>query len=428
MFKNLKSSTSLLDNHHGSLYWIVGVTILCILYGCIYWFTPWVGDDFWFSLGTNGISTGWIKFVKSLHILEDRLLSDPLRLANLLGPFFLALWPKLVFNILSSFFILAILVEMNYLGCMRAGGIRSWLSVALFTVCLPWYDYFFTIMFSLNYVWTMAICLAAMLLLFYADKVSCGWHMYIGMAICFSAGWMHEGFGMPLAAGAVALGWLRWRQNRLSKSYTLYTVALCIGAMMILFSPALWHRIDMDWKPGEYPLSELVLQMGPGFAMTILMLAVLLPVVCDNKRRERMFATCGCDRFLLLGVFLTFSCVVVLKFFNGPRTACGVILADIILLMLALKGYSIKAKRMKMFAPVLKFIIFILLFCHLGYAALAQSKFLQENNEIVSLYQSSSNGTIYFNMTYPKFDASLFKTTVRQFNERIPKKCLLHIT
>lgn len=402
------------------LMWWLGIAVLTLLTFLIYCHTPLISDDLWFILGTRNLSPGVEKFAAGIDVLRERLITDTLRLANLISLPFLTLWPKWVFNLTAS-----LVVGMNFavwvkVASVRYGSLRGWIVIAMMLLCLPWYDYYFTVMFSLNYLFTMlAIGLTALCLLRVNDSWQTG-KMVLAVILCFAAGWMHEGFSMPMTGAALILAIYKWRNSQPIKNYLILTFALGAGASLILLSPMLWERAEEGWRPGSYPLKELIMQWGPWIMMTLAAMTISLIAGLNRKTRDFLLADPSSrQRWLLIGCNLILSMCVVLKYYNAPRAASAVIISDIVIIAMGLKPFTRLriAPRVK---SALSFIIFLALSLHLGFVIDRQREIERQHNDVIALYQASKSGTIYYDLIYPGLDPSLFKTTVRELHERIP--------
>lgn len=399
--------------------WYVGTLLLTLLFGWIYFNTPLMVDDLWFLNGTQGMKPGWERFVSGLPTLEERLGTDAIRFGNIFGYVFLTLFPKWVFNILAMGMIWGCFIVYARLAGVRKGSLSSWILVAGMIICLPWYDYFFTLLFSMNYL--PALLLGGMTMdLLVRGELPGGWRFALWVIVAFGAGWAHEGFGMPIVAGATAVGFLLWRRGMLNVRFVVIVAAVFLGSSIVFLSPSLWNRVTLEWKPATYPLKELIMQMGPMALMTMITLIAALPLLCKRKYRNRITESAiDRRRWLFSGVFCIASLIIDLKYFNGPRTACGLIMVEMVLILMAAREYGIRIRQSRL-SEALEIILFLLLTLHLTCAGLKQRCIRQEHEDVIRLFMESADGTIYYDLSNPLPDLSLFKTTVRELHERIP--------
>lgn len=398
------------------------VAIVALLFVIIYAFSPLEADDYWFLEGTQGMSHGWQMFLTACDTMKERWLTDTGRLGNIINPLFLALLPKWVFNVISG---VAVFLMISF-GCRLAsvapGSLRSYLLLAAIIFCYPWYDYLFCITFGINYVWGMALTLMAACYLLRPQ--SSGLSIALISLLCFVAGWMHEGFGVPLSCGGVAVAVLRYFRHTLRRDYIIKLCSLGIGSLMICFSPVFWNRAENAVSNiYKFPLKEMIMQIGPGVAIFIAFIALLALVFSCRQWREKLLKSPGgVEKTLFFTVVLIVSLAVMIKYYNGPRTGAGVVMFASIGIIWLSRFMAIRLPGI--LRNLSNAVLTIAVILNLGYAAYAQKNLLREYSEVVTLFTASPSGTIYYDLTYPKADLSLFKTTVRQFHERIPKRQL----
>lgn len=402
----------------------IATAILAILFGFIYSYTPMMVDDFWFRSGNGGDGFGWGPFVRNIQFYSERLFyTDPFRFAEIISLPFLSLWPGWVFDIVAAFVVWGLMLSWPRVAGVREGSLSSWVAVALLALCLPWYDYFFSIVFATNY--TFALLMTALSLLCLLKPVDWlrGWKVPAACMLFFFTGWIHEGFGVPLAGAALLLTILRWRNDRLDKGYLTAVSFLCLGALMPFLGPTMWRRAEGSWAPASYPMKEFVMQWGPWVAMTLLALIVAVPALCSPRRRKKAVPDAEArERWILMSGFASFSIPIIVLFYNAPRIATGLIAADIALILMALPAYTggrVGGISRKRIATAAKVAIFLFLFLHLGYTAVKQKQIEREHDDVVRLFLSSEDGQVFYDLSYPVPDFTMFKTSVRELHERI---------
>lgn len=410
---------------YGKKIFIAATAIAAVLLTAIYMNSPMEADDYWFLEGTHGMKNGVDKFLVACNTMTERWHTDTGRLGNLINPLFLALLPKWVFDVISGLMFFVTVIFSCRMASVRLGSVGSYLLLAGIVFCFPWYDYLFCVTFGINYVWAMALILMASYYLL--QPTGRGWPTVIVCVLCFCAGWFHEGFGAPLSCAAVVVAVLRYRRHCLDKSFMAKVISLCAGTLMICVSPSFWNRAESQISNiVKFPFKELVMQIGPSvliFAMFVIALIIALSVA--NYRHRLHHTDRGYERTIFFTVFVTAAMVVMLKYYNGPRTAAAVIMFGMVGTVWLLNR-CVKSFRHLWIGNALKVLLSLAVFANLGYAANAQRKILAEYDEVVTQFQASRDGTIYLDITYPTADLSMFKTTVRQFHERIPKKMISH--
>lgn len=284
-----------------------------------------------------------------------------------------------------------------------------WLAVAI--LMLPWYDMMMSVSLFMNYVLPSALML--WLLNFLVNKRLSALPLpgYIGvLALAFLFGWSHEGFSVPMAVFIAVAGICKlMREGRLDRRLVGVLLALCLGILIIALSPILPVRIALPNK--ERPLWELMISLGPALCF------IALFVICAMRALRR-------DHALLAVMLATCSAcmaelVIALNFNYGPRTFWPASLYAIFGTFLAIQALH-KAyweKPRPYFAALAVSMAAIV--ANLLAAILAQPRYTAEMQRVVKLYQNCDNpyGEIYIDVTPPRLDFSLLKTTARVLNE-----------
>lgn len=374
-------------------------------------YVPLALDDLWFLKGVSG-EPGWHKFAGACGVLAERLYTDTGRLGNLISPLFLALFPKIIFNILSGLFFFLFVEGLRRLAQVRAGGLWSWLILLFCTLGLPWYDFLVIVTYSLNYLWagTAAVWAACFLLRPPSDK-----RRYIpALAVCFIAGWMHEGFGIPLSAASLVL----WFTRHGSRRMRYLSMAAMAGTLMTALSPAIWLRLGYQSFGKDYPFTEALVHFGPLFILLALFLLMLLLSRMGRLRRDG--TPLPTFRVLFFLVYVVVATAIALKFYCGPRTTMSPLLfafAGTVAI-----GASLPAPRVpRALRWTAVSLLMALLVAHMS-AAIARQKVLKEEfDRIVRMFGTSPDGVIYADLLPAGIDLSLYKTTARQFHEVTPR-------
>lgn len=396
------------------------VAIVALLFIAIYSFSPLEADDYWFLEGTQGMSQGWEMFLTACKTMKERWMTDTGRLGNIMSIPFLALLPKWVFNVISGIAVFLMVTFSCRLASAPSGSMRSYLLLTALVLCYPWYDYLFCITFGINYVWAMALTLMASYYLLRSHDTNES--IVLTSFLCFVAGWMHEGFGVPISCGGIAVAFLRYIRHTLRSGYVIKLCALVTGSLMTCLSPVFWYRAENDVSNiYKFPLKEMIMQIGPCTAIFIAFIGLLAIVLINRKWRESLSkASNGIEKTLFFTIVLIVSLAVMIKYYNGPRTGAGIVMfASIgIIWFSRFIGIRLSGTVKKVSGIILTTAVTI----NLGYAVYVQKKLLKEYHEIVRLFAASPSGVIYYDLSYPKADLSMFKTTVRQFHEHIPKR------
>lgn len=406
------SSKSLFD------IWLVAATVLYVV---IFALTPMSLDDYTYSFGTAGIDLAADKAAVIWHNCADHWQYDTGRLANLLSPIFLGLLPKIAFSIISGLLIWLSVRLMCKLAGAERGSLGSWVIALLTTFALPWFDYMFSVMFAINYVWPSALTLLTVYwILDYApsQKRLSPLRMAGMCMVAMLAGWMHEGFSVPVIAGFTVL-WLL-PGHRPDRRQLLLLVSFAIGALLIVIAPAFWARTSHSESQFlRMPLTESLLH-GVGFNFLFFLFFVFLLVGSFSHRFRNILKN---NRQLFdLTVFVAVSSIVASAifyiFYTGPRM--GWYATQFCTIgTVALGRFTFRPLKRRS-ANIIAVLIAVLTTVNLAAGVVEQRHLYRENEEIVNLFLQSYDGEVYYDNMPTHLSASMLKSSMRNFNEYMP--------
>lgn len=404
-------------NKNQKNFYLVTTIITGVLFAILISLTPAGADDLLFMIPMKGHTASlglWEMMIKRIPWIWE---TQSGRLGNFLSLPFLYLAPKWIFGIISGFMVFILITISSRISDARLGSIVSWLIYATIVLAFPWYDYLTLVTYSINYLWAAA---AAACALYCYININNYERLRFGLAcvLMFIAGWMHEGFGAPLSA-AITICLLLHHKQCTRKQITAW-ISICAGTCMTILSPVFWQRSERATSYLlKFTYKEALLQLGPALVFIIAFIILLLWVLSRSQRRQEMFKS---NHLELLIIAAAASAAVFIKYYTGPRTGAPVMLYSALgcgyILSTALCG--------RLTHVILQWIVGIIIggfsMIHLIFADIKQSECRKEYTKVTTLYQDSANGTFYYDLTYPKADLTLFKTSVRQFHERVPKE------
>lgn len=386
--------------------------IIAVLFGVLCALTPPGADDLLFLDGvvpSGDFSEMWEKLVPACQL---RWTTETGRLGVFLSLGFLYLLPKWAFGIVLAFAVFSLVRYSCKLADIEPGSILAWLVLAAIVIVAPWYDFMFQISYAMNYVVGGAITVAAAYSFINIERIF-GWKLLGIFILMFAAGWMHEAYSAPF--GIAATVWMIRRHKFISLKTVFAWLMLGAGACVIALSPTLWHRTGDEMLILKFPLKEAVMQLGPSLLLIVLFL--IFSRIAFHWKRIRIAVQK--DEWLFFLVYILVSVVVLVAFYCGPRTGFPTILFSIVGIAFTLRLLIASTNR-----PIATVVVGILIglgcFAHLAFACYEEYRLRAEYYDIVGLYKRSDNGTFYYDLTYPRFDASLYKTSVRDFHSREP--------
>ena len=218
--------------------------IMTIAYALMYYLTPMQLDDFIFAGyyrqcagGSTGFSLSALADYVSLVRYEENG-----RLANLLaGPWVIWL-PKAVAAALMALCTTAMIRLMAKLAAPTARYAPIALAAAWLTagIALAWREYIWVADMFLNYI-PASVCFLTFFIAFSRREAPQGAAATVAAAlIALLTAWWHEAcaVGGLAAIAAVALS----QRLRLSRRQWIMTAAFALGTIIVLTSPAIWHR------------------------------------------------------------------------------------------------------------------------------------------------------------------------------------------
>lgn len=399
------------------------LAVITLLYIVIFALTPMSFDDYTYSLGTVSVDSTLDKVALMWQICKNHWSYDTGRLCNLLSPVFLGVFPKLVFSIISGIFIWISIRLMCLLAEVKCGSTGSWIIVLLVTFALPWFDYMFSVIFAINYVWPSALTLLIVYWLLNWNLVKTKLTTKRFMAMCGVAlltGWMHEGFSVPAIAGLSAVLALKKRlPERREMILLMFYIA---GALLIVVSPALWVRTSTAESLFiRMSLFERIIH-GIGFNILFFIFGIFLVISCFRHNfRDRLKENLKLRELILfVAISSTVATLIYYIFYTGPRMSWYATQFCSVGLVALIRSECRPFKRLV--GCVVNYLIAILVATNLIAAVVEQNELYCENKDIVGLFLNSPNGEVYYDNIPVHISLSLLKPSMRNFNEYLPMK------
>lgn len=406
--RRLNNSRSLFD------IWLV---VVVMLYIAIFALTPMCVDDYFYSFHSASLTSPFDKAAAIWQNCRDRWHYDTGRLCNLMAPVFLGLLPKIVFSIISGFFIWMSVRLMCRLAGVGRGSVGSWIIVFLVNFALPWFEYMFTVIFALNYVWPSALSLLFVywMLNFNAvvEKQSPG-RFVVMCGIALLTGWMHEGFSVPVIAGLTAT-WALTRHRPAKREFVLF-LCFVVGFLLIVASPALWCRAENMEPYFRFLSPGRKIFYGIGCNSLFFGLCLFLIYLVVRRRMKRLFVDAPNIRPLIIFILASSIAATALffKFYTGPRMAWYA--TQLCSIGLVAVGNKVFRPVKRSVGHILKSAIAFLVLFNLTFAVVEQNKLYNESEEIVRLFLDSPNGDVFYDNIPRYISPSLYKTSIRYFN------------
>lgn len=267
---------------------------------------PTCENDFWEIIGERIV--GWRDVLESM--VNHWLLVNG-RLANLLMILSVAM-PQWLVSLCHG----AMVGLMIWL-VMRCSGAKPmpWMAAVLALVMwkwFPWHDNMMSSDFMFNYPWTCVAMLGYSFLFFNIRKSKPP--IAIAVIVAFVAGWMHEGFSIPLCcASAFAI---LFSPKEIRKRQLPMFAALIVGTALCVFSPSTLMRADRAMGDMMYDYPIFILRLLAGFYPLYIYLIVIGIVAFQNGCRHAL-AELRRDAFWLIVMVVNMAVAMAVQ--TSPR-------------------------------------------------------------------------------------------------------------
>lgn len=199
----------------------------------------------------------------------------------------------------------------------------------LFLVISGFYTGFIWIMGAFNYLWVMTLTLCFLLLLRRMEHHPMNWKLMPLIPLSFLIGWTHEAIALPMSVSFIAcLVINRKTVFQQAKSYCM--IAYTFGIIMILFSPALWSRADIEGIPFIQRMTAGCINLLFGIRISWLLILTLIIILVKDK--DIFYTTINRHKHILIAWITAIGIV----FCCGTNIERVPIFADFIALLIVL--------------------------------------------------------------------------------------------
>lgn len=404
------------------LFYIILTGLLSVLFGAVYYFTPLCIDDIWFLENSKGNPGSWEYFITTVQNCAFHWQYDCGRLSNMAATPFLALLPRWVYATVS-----ALAVWIIYLGGPAVAktkyisyGAAFW--VLTTTFIFPWFDFMFTIMFTVNYVWP---CALLMIFLYFLRKTEDGksysfsFNIFLFL-LSFILGWWHEGLSAPLAAALIIYFAVLHKRHAKSQLYML--TGFAGGAITILMMPAFWRSIGDRHSILFKPVLWETLLGFVFIALFFVFIALFLYSLCKKQFRlelkthkKRILATCSA-----VFAFGLFGTAIFVKYFPGPRAGSFMqIISALGILYLLRLNETPKFINKAFLRNIVMILVFVASIINMTASVYMQRKLSGEYKEVKSLADNLGGdgyNVVFYDKTPILLWIDLYKPTYKALN------------
>lgn len=390
------------------LYWSAAAVTL-VSFVVLYSLAPLYADDLWYASSSALATSRWQASLEVWRVVIDHWFWDTGRLTQFFAPPFLTFAHGFVFALVTSALIGCIIRVGRISAGFRIGSLFASLYLLIVVAVLPWHDNMLSVVYAINYVWTTAFVMVALWACVRSGDDFSGWRKAGLIIVCLLAGWMHEGFSVPLLAGFCA--WMAvkrvWRPN-------VYMLSFALGAIFIALSPALRVRSASHTGFLCHFLGWEALTVTLVYdCLYFIFVALIIGCLMHRYWRKMLSA----DRNSLAPVALCFisatcSTLLFLMFYDGPRMGWFSQLMSGLGILLLVK--TIKPKWSLRTSTTVSALTLLFVALHFATAIISQVKLTREYNEVVRLYRASTDGMVYYDQQPFKYDLALMLPSYRQ--------------
>lgn len=378
---------------------LVAVAITFFFY---FFFTPITLDDYMFMAiwkdinGTENFSfAGLLKFYEYIRNTDNG------RIANLLAPFASLFSPfKQLTPFLSGLLVAVNVYFAKIMATTQKGALGAlfysliWVSFILF---LPWYNSLSVADYTLNYIWSSAINLAFLYVLFWREKAGWtpGW-MSIAIVLSFLAGGWHESFAVSSICGIFL--YIILRRPKLTSQFYFISFLFILFTLLFAVSPGIIGRTQSS--TGTFYLKSISPRY---YLITLILILYLISLALTSAGRKLIRET------LKSPVFLVGSGIIISGYFigyvtvNWPRCYFWANEASIILLFYCFSKSSLCKKICSINSVNMGGAIVISLICigEMITVCFWSWKYRNENDRIIAKIEESVSGIAEYDITLP---------------------------
>lgn len=246
--------------------------------------TPYMGDDLAYLSCFEGVnhSHRWSQYLRWMggHWLtvNGRFGNFVLPILIVMPRWIAALFSALALGLMYWLVKKASKVNTDYIAMFEAGCVFF---------LLTWWDSIYLFACQTNYIWSSVMALVFYLLLFASRRIN----VLLAAIISFMAGLGHEGLSAAIVFGLA--GYWVINRPRFNRYQILCIVSFILGAMFVIFSPAVVMRIFSTSAPDD-PFPILILKSDYLSIALLIAVAVIALIPARRPTLTRIFRTPLC--------------------------------------------------------------------------------------------------------------------------------------
>lgn len=357
------------------------ILLIALATGVLDFFTPLMGDDMgkWLEMGGDSES---FPDRRAISFLGAQYFNCNGRVFDALGPLLTNVLPRFaasaLMGLMTGFFFYCLCLVAGLLRSARSRVACGILTVSL--LVLPWWDSMFMRVCHFNYVWAAAFVLLFVYKWFQEDA-----NRYLLFILGALAGCFHE----QNAVSLVAVFGIYMLITRSFRRYLLPYAGLCLGSVITVATPAIWHR-NSEFIADGSPI-EMLWTTFPVLIFVIILTLILL------LTRNRLFSVVRSDKYIVLLAIAVVSSLISCYSTIPGRT--GWLAESCALALLGLLCGEMKVSVSPTVGRLFVGLCFLIVATHFAVSIYWQKKMYDEYSRAVELYQASADGVVRMDYT-----------------------------
>lgn len=394
-----------------NIYTISIIFLILFIIGFINWFSaPTMSDDILYHFVWQKEWKIPFERIKNLSdIVESQIIHyqcvNGRTIIHIIAQIMLNLISESTYKIINTAtFILLIWLVSIFIA--KEKGMRPTIAIMafgmIFLICNGFYTSF---IWMPTYLWTLTITMCFLFMMRWIGDKNFKWYFFPFVVISFISGWTHEAISLPLSI-AFACYMIFNRSEILLRTNTYCFTAYIIGTLIILLSPALWDRADIEGISPAQRFFYGIINLLSNVRISWLLLLTLVVIIL--KDRNHFIEIIRHYSYSLIAWVTAIGIVFVCGTTIERVAVCGDFIAMIIVLDIWQRG------KLLQFRKIICSIIIILSVC----VAIPAIKFNYDNyqnylyhcsqlekanNNLIKVRQISSNTNIVLDKIYKRY-------------------------
>ena len=375
-----------------------GYIVVCaMLLGLMFAFIPYECDDFVYGAKFKDLFHDGLQFkeFKEFFLWHYENLNG--RFGDKLMPLLLFI-PKWTYAIITSVLIIIMFrcaEKFIASGHGEASTLQIIILVSLLTLFLPWSENMFTVAYSFNYIWLIALTLVLLQAFFNPPQKL--WHRTAVYGISMFVSSSHELF--CLAVGFAMVSYLLLNFRKIRRFHVWLMIAWAIGGLFIYGSMGFRRRFFtvVDVYDGEIN-SLLYLLVNPEISILMLMFATSLIVSLIFNRFRKQLNKERISKLLFICIVIAINLAIASCSFRDARVYFCANIFSAIGFVYIISIWNFELKQMAKFTIGGILSLFVIL--HLFVSVYWQTKIFRQYNDIVDIWLQTHDEVIYYDLHF----------------------------